>query len=261
MRCLRVDVKRKRFEVGRAYKVTDDKVVKRECEAHHQAGNDTGHNGWQFHAEKGLHRCATKIKCRLCQILIHLAELWKHLQNYVRQVERGVCNQHRPKAKGVPYFNCCTNANEQKHHRNTRYDIGVHHRNVCNRFERLAVIAIFCARNAECCQCADGGGNNRGADSQNKRIFQSIQCFAVGKELLIPIQRKGAKIAQITRFVKGEQNNDEYWRIKDQKDQRYIELREKFHMIISSPLSENLFIIAREIKISTIITSEIAAPV
>ena len=115
--------------------------------------------------------------------------------------------------------------------------------------------------NTEGSESAKHGRKSRGAERKHKRILESLDRLSAAEEILIPIERKARKAAQITRGVKREENNDEDRSVKDRKNDENVKFREEFHTMISSSLSENLFITASEMRMRIIITSDTAAPV
>ena len=69
------------------------------------------------------------------------------------------------------------------------------------------------------------------------------------------------KAGQAARTVEGEKHHHQNGGIQQRKDDQNIKLGEKFHTTISSFPSVKRFMIAMESRMSTIITSETAAPV
>ena len=82
-----VDVEGKSLEIGGAYEMADDEVVKREREAHHKSRDDTRHYRRNFNFKEGLRGGTAKVKRRLNKMLVHLLELGQYGEDNVGQVE------------------------------------------------------------------------------------------------------------------------------------------------------------------------------
>ena len=115
--------------------------------------------------------------------------------------------------------------------------------------------------NSLCCSGADNGGNKSREYRKNKGVSEGGKGFGGIEKLLIPSQAEALKESGAVCRIKREENESEDRYIKNTENERDIDSGGVFHTIIPpSSESENLFIIVREIRISTIITREIAAP-
>ena len=261
---------------GTGGEITDDKVVHTHGERSQSTGNNAGLDLGQNDLPESLHPGAAEVHGRIHQVLVHLTQLGADGQDHIGDVECDVGNQQGAeterqtggKLKKILYTvdpGCelapqTKERHKEQTHGDAGYDIGVHHGNVVNRGQEIAVTAAQGVE-ADGCECARKGSDQR--DQQGGIDTPHDQ--TVMEQLLVPVQGEACPDGVTAAFVERKDDQQQNGSVQEQEYQsgkRSVERRVfPFHSITacSSP-SPKRFMTTMHTTTMIIMTREMAAP-
>ena len=197
-------------------------VVDGHGQRHHKAGKHARHDVRQNHLEEALHRRRAQILRRLGQIRVDLAQLGHHAQHHVGHAERDMRQQQGQIAE------LNVGHRVEQHQRNAGDDLGVEHRQIDDAQQRLARKALHLVERNRADRAEEGRKDGR-QQADGERRAQRGHDRRVGKQLLIPPERKASPVRAGFAVVEGIENQQNDRRIQKRHNQRDIRFSELFH--------------------------------
>ena len=197
--------------------MADNKIVKRHCKAEHKTRNYSGDDLGELYLEERLRGCASEVLRRFGKRNVKRLESRHYREDDVGEVEGYVRDKHRAEAEEIARSEDSGKRNKKKHHRNTGYDIGVHHRDIGDGIDRSLDPLRSHSVKTEGSKSTDNGSDHGRGHRKNERVAKGSQRLIIRKELFVPNEGKSRIFRKAARLIEGECDQNDDRNIEKQK--------------------------------------------